>query len=81
MSKEHVPSIEALIVARTGQSSPLKGNLYLLTTGDVMKIAIEFAKLHVEAALKAVVKLSQHTPLDYSDDDVIFNAYLPENIQ
>ena len=56
MSKVIIPTIEELIAIKTGQSLPLKSNLYLLTTGDVMKVAREFTKLHVEAALKAASK-------------------------
>ena len=61
MSEGKIPTIEDLIVSKTGQSRPLKANLYLLTTGDVMNIAREFARLHVAAALKAASEKAQLT--------------------
>lgn len=47
----------------------------------VLNIMRDFAQLHVEAALKAVLAESCKQDLSYAEDEVILNAYPPENIK
>ena len=66
---------------------PLKGYTSKQLTNDIKKAMIEFAKLHVEAALKeasenAETKWVKYTDHDYEiDKDSILNAYPLENIK
>ena len=61
---------------------------------DIKKMMIEFAKLHVEAALKKASEKATVTPIDHEeisegsfrpiwgvDDDSIINSYPLENIK
>jgi hypothetical protein len=65
-----------------------------LFTDDVINYMIEFAKLHVEAALKAASEKATVTPVDHEeisegsfrpiwgvDEDSILNAYPSTNIK
>jgi hypothetical protein len=51
------------------------------TVGTCEQLMIEFAKLHVEAALKAVVELSEKEDLAYTDDETILSVYPPDLIK
>jgi hypothetical protein len=58
-----------------------------VTKKDLKKAMIEFAKLHVEAALKAAAENAETRYIPYTDDDYeidkrsILNAYSLENIK
>lgn len=84
MSEEKILSIEEIIATKTGQSLPLKRNLYLLTTGDVIDLVKEVSKLHVKAALKAAserASICYGSSMSHIDQQSILTAYPPENIK
>ena len=87
-----IPTVEELLIEEIKKfSSPLTGEgLQLL----VCNVAIEFAKLHVEAALKEASEKATVTPVDHEeisegsfrpiwgvDDDSILNSYSLDNIK
>jgi hypothetical protein len=59
----------------------------IIAYGDITHIMIEFAKLHVEAALKAAVINGELTHIKYTENDYcideksIINSYPLENIK
>jgi len=76
-----IPTVEELLIEEIKKfSSPLTGEgLQLL----VCNVAIEFAKLHVEAALKKASKKSKAKEgqiTDYKLTNSILNSYKLDNI-
>lgn len=85
MSK--IPTISDYLKSIYNEGSGPGGNSY--NEGDVERIMIEFAKLHVEAALKEVIdKIEMGVEYDTDgiaypilEEESILNAYPLENIK
>jgi hypothetical protein len=73
---------------------PTAEKVFYENHSDIKKAMIEFAKLHVEAALKAASEKATVTPIDHEeisegsfrpiwgvDDDSILNSYPLDNIK
>ena len=76
-------TVEELLKTIYNEGSGAGGDSY--NEGDIERIMIEFAKLHVEAALKEASEKAEIEDLSYDDRIVnvksILNAYSLENIK
>lgn len=82
MSK--IPTAEEFFISKLNPNAT--GGLYKIETDYAIKLGIEFAKLHVEAALKAAAENAIAIPSEedieeYVDKNSILNAYPLENIK
>jgi hypothetical protein len=84
---KNLPTAEEFLDNRTETSKGLVDNEIYIPFDDAIEAIIEFAKLHVEQALKeasenAEMKWVRFTDHDYEiDKDSILNSYPLENIK
>jgi hypothetical protein len=87
MEHKNLPTAEELFKKYSNLYQFEEGpNEYLVDKEDFQKTMIEFAKLHVEAALKAAVKNVEIKPMEHAgfymvDSGSILKSYPLENIK
>lgn len=77
---DKIPTAEKILSSYSKNYGAIEGNpRAVVKASEALEAMIEFAKLHVKAALEAASEVASNSDLNTSQLSKIFNAY-PENL-